>query len=82
MTQLSNVPMQPKPDAVERPLILVEKLEQEIESLENSFEQFAISCSNFSTKVNGRSPALGFGCIGTFDISWLIAAFSLFFQSF
>ena len=26
MTQLSNVPMQPKPDAVERPLTLVEKL--------------------------------------------------------
>ncbi len=30
MTQLSNVPMQPKPDAVERPLTLVEKLEQVI----------------------------------------------------
>lgn len=43
MTQLiSNVLMQPKPDAVERPLTLVEKLEQEIESLENSFEQFTI----------------------------------------
>ena len=43
MNQLiSNVLMQPKPDAVERPLTLVEKLEQEIESLENSFEQFAI----------------------------------------
>ena len=29
MTQLSNVPMQPKPtDAVERPLTLVEKLER------------------------------------------------------
>ena len=43
MTQLiSNVLMQPKPDAVERPLTLIEKLEQEIESLENSFEQFAI----------------------------------------
>ena len=42
MTQLSNVPMQPKPDAVERPMTLIEKLEQEIESLENSFEQFAI----------------------------------------
>ena len=42
MTQLSNVPMQPKPDAVERPMTSVEKLEQEIESLENSFEQFAI----------------------------------------
>ena len=43
MTQLiSNVLMQPKPtDAVE-PLTLVEKLEQEIESLENSFGQFAI----------------------------------------
>ena len=42
MTQLSNVPMQPKPDAVERPMTLIEKLEQEIESLENSFEWFAI----------------------------------------
>ena len=43
MTQLSNVLMQPKPtDAVERPLTLIEKLEQEIESLEISFEQFAI----------------------------------------
>ena len=30
MTQLSNVPMQPKPDAVERPLTLVEKLEREL----------------------------------------------------
>ena len=29
MTQLSNVPMQPKPDAVERPQTLIEKLEQE-----------------------------------------------------
>ena len=42
MTQLSNVPMQPNPSAVERPLTLIEKLEREIESLENSFEQFAI----------------------------------------
>ena len=34
---------QPMTDAViERPQTLVEKLEQEIESLENSFEQFAI----------------------------------------
>ena len=43
MSQLiSNVLMQPRPTyAVER-LTLVEKLEQEIESLENSFEQFAI----------------------------------------
>lgn len=43
MTQLiSNAPMQPKPDAGERPIALVEKLEREVESLENSFEQFAI----------------------------------------
>ena len=28
MTQLSNVPMQPKPDAVERPMTLIEKLEE------------------------------------------------------
>lgn len=34
--------MQPNPSAVERTLTLIEKLEQEIESLENSFEQFAI----------------------------------------
>ena len=34
---------QPMTDAViERPMTLIEKLEQEIESLENSFEQFAI----------------------------------------
>ena len=33
MTQLSNVPMQPKPDAVERPLTLIEKLEQEVNRL-------------------------------------------------
>ena len=32
MTQLSNVPMQPKPDAVER-LTLIEKLEQEVNRL-------------------------------------------------
>ena len=30
MTQLSNVPTQSKPDAVERPLTLIEKLEQEL----------------------------------------------------
>ena len=29
MTQLSNVPMQPNPSAVERPQTLIEKLEQE-----------------------------------------------------
>ena len=33
MTQLSNVPMQPKPDAVERPMTLIEKLEQEVNRL-------------------------------------------------
>ena len=33
MTQLSNTPMQPKSDAVERPLTLVEKLEQEVKRL-------------------------------------------------
>ena len=38
---ISNVLMQPT-DAVERPMTLIEKLEREIESLENSFEQFAI----------------------------------------
>ena len=33
MTQLSNVPMQPKPDAAERPMTLIEKLEQEVNRL-------------------------------------------------
>ena len=34
MTQLSNVPMQPKPtDVVERPLTLVEKLEEKVKQL-------------------------------------------------
>ena len=33
MTRLSNVPMQPKPDAVERPMTLIEKLEQEVNRL-------------------------------------------------
>ena len=33
MTQLSNVPMQPKPDAVERPMTLIEKLEKEVKQL-------------------------------------------------
>ena len=33
---------QPTDAVIERPLTLIEKLEQEIESLENSFEQFAI----------------------------------------
>ena len=33
MTQLSNVPMQPKPDAGERPLTLIEKLERYHHSL-------------------------------------------------
>ena len=30
MTQLSNVPMQPKPGAAERPMTLIEKLEREL----------------------------------------------------
>ena len=33
MTQLSNVPMQPNPSAVERPLTLIEKLEKEVKRL-------------------------------------------------
>ena len=33
MTQLSNVPMQPNLSAVERPMTLIEKLEQEVEQL-------------------------------------------------
>ena len=50
MTQLiSNVLMQPKPDAVERPLTLIEKLEQKIESLENSFKQSPIVNDEIAT---------------------------------
>lgn len=51
MTQLiSNAPMQPKPtDAVERPMTLVEKLEQKIESLENSFKQSPIVNDEIAT---------------------------------
>ena len=48
MTQLSNVPMQPT-DAVERPLTLIEKLEQKIESLENSFKQSPIVNDEIAT---------------------------------
>lgn len=49
MTQLSNTPMQPKPtDAVER-LTLIEKLEQKIESLENSFKQSPIVNDEIAT---------------------------------
>ena len=33
MTQLSNVPMQPKPDAVERPLTLVERIQPILDDL-------------------------------------------------
>ena len=33
MTQLSNVPMQPNPSAGERPMTLIEKLEQEVNRL-------------------------------------------------
>ena len=50
MTQLiSNVLMQPKQDAVERPLTLIEKLEQKIESLENSFKQSPIVNDEIAT---------------------------------
>ena len=48
MTQLSNVPMQPNPSAVEH-LTLIEKLEQEIESLENYFEQSPIVNDEIAT---------------------------------
>ena len=33
MTQLSNVPMQPNPNTVERPMTLIEKLEREVNRL-------------------------------------------------
>jgi hypothetical protein len=49
MTQLSNVPMQPNPNAVERPLTMIEKLEQKIESLENSFKQYPIVNDEIAT---------------------------------
>lgn len=49
MTQLSNVPMQPNQNAVERPLTLVEKLEQKIESLENYFKQSPIVNDEIAT---------------------------------
>ena len=48
MTQPSNVTMQPNPNAVEG-LTLVEKLEQEIESLENYFEQSPIVNDEIAT---------------------------------
>ena len=48
MTQLSNVPMQPNPSAVEH-LTLIEKLEQEIKSLENYFEQSPIVNDEIAT---------------------------------
>ena len=40
MTQLSNVPMQPKPDAVERPQTLIEKLEQVVIEHNAEFNKF------------------------------------------
>ena len=33
MTKLSNVPMQPNPNTVERPMTLIEKLEREVNRL-------------------------------------------------
>ena len=48
MTQLSNVPMQLNPNAVE-PLTLIEKLEQKIESLENYFKQSPIVNDEIAT---------------------------------
>ena len=48
MTQLSNVPMQLNPTAVER-LTLIEKLEQKIESLENYFKQSPIVNDEIAT---------------------------------
>ena len=40
MTQLSNVPMQPNPSAVERPLTLIEKLEQVVIEHNAEFNKF------------------------------------------
>ena len=39
MTQLSNVPMQPNPSAVERPLTLIEKLEQVKQKNKDNFNK-------------------------------------------
>ena len=40
MTQLSNVPMQPNPNAVDRPLTLIEKLEQVVIEHNAEFNKF------------------------------------------
>ena len=47
MTQLLNVPMQPKPDAVERPLTLIEKLEQK----RDHHNHFLETCRNDRDKA-------------------------------
>ena len=47
MTQLSNVPMQPKPDAVERPQALIEKLEQK----RDHHNHFLETCRNDRDKA-------------------------------
>lgn len=40
MTQLSNVPMQPNPSAVERPMTLIEKLERELANNSHKFNNW------------------------------------------
>lgn len=47
MTQLSNVPMQPNPSAVERPLTLIEKLEQK----RDHHNHFLETCRNDRDKA-------------------------------
>ena len=47
MTQLSNVPMQPNPSAVERPLTLVKKLEQK----RDHHNHFLETCRNDRDKA-------------------------------
>lgn len=47
MTQLSNVPMQPNPNAVERPLTLIEQLEQK----RDHHNHFLETCRNDRDKA-------------------------------
>ena len=51
MTQLSNVPMQPNPSAGERPMTLIEKLEQEVNRL-------------FELKAQEKPHSLGYVFLG------------------
>lgn len=54
MTQLSNVPMQPNPNAVERPMTLIEKLERECDRLHKLSADFS-----HDTRLRLINEALG-----------------------